>query len=348
MQILNKILYKILFGLWWIVSALPMQVHYFGSYLLYLVVRYVVRYRRKLVRRNLSECFPHLSKRQLRLVEARFYLYFTDLMVESVKFFSISKGELKRRMEFRGLERVHESLAQGRSVAAFLGHNCNWEWVSSLPLWIDPKQGRCLQLYHPLENPIMDKLVGYERERMGSTNIPMAQSIRHIMKYKKEGVPVVVGFIADQVPIWESLNYWLPFFGKDTPVMTGGERIARKMDMDCYYIHMRRKRRGHYVATFELITDTPKSLPEFAITEEYYKRLEANIKEQPAYWLLTHNRWKRTRDGYLRHVISYRRWNELENARFFDHEHPEGIPCIDCLTEEMKREMAREVNGIDE
>lgn len=329
----SQLLYYIVFGLWWIVSILPMPIHYIFSTLGYLVLRYVVRYRRALVKKNLRESFPDFSPRQLKLVEMRFYLYFVDLLVESVKFFSISKREMRYRMEFRGLERVHESLAQGRSCACFLGHNGNWEYVSSLPLWIDPKLGKCLQLYHPLENPIMDKLVGYERERMGSTNIPMAQSIRHIMKYHKEGTPVVVGFIGDQVPIWESLNYWLPFMHHDTPVMTGGERIARKMDMDCYYIHLRRRRRGRYVATFQLMTDTPKQVPEYWITEEYFRRLEKNIQEQPSYWLWSHKRWKRTRETYIQHVIRFNRLNELYAARFADHEHPEGKPCVEWAKE---------------
>lgn len=332
-QKLQDILYYILFALWWLVSILPMPILYLLSTFFFFLAYYVVRYRRKLVRKNLTESFPGKSKKQIVRIEKRFYLYFCDLMFESVKFFSIPKSELKYRMQFKGLERINESLKQGRSCAIFLGHNCNWEWISSLPLWIDKENGKCLQLYHPLENPVMDRLVGYERERMGSTNIPMAQSIRHIMKYRKEGKPVIVGFISDQVPIWESLNYWLPFFGKDTPVMTGGERIACKMDMDCYYAHARRRRRGRYEVTMELITNQPKKMPEFWITEQYYKRLEANISEQPSYWLWSHRRWKRTRENFILHNIEYGRWNELRNAYFFDKDFPKGKPCLQWAEE---------------
>jgi len=324
---IKNLAYYLLFGLWWLFSSLPLWIHYCGSIILFFLLRYVFRYRRKLVRRNLRESLPNLSERKLRIIEARFYLYCADLVAESVKFFSISKREIQRRMQFRNLEQLNDSIEHGRSIAIFLGHNCNWEWVSTLPLWLDPEKSKSLQLYHPLENPIMDRLVGYERERMGSTNVPMAQSIRHIMKYQKEGKPVIVGFIADQVPIWESLNYWLPFLGHDTPVMTGGERIARKLDMDCYYLHLRRQRRGKYIATLELMTDTPRKVPEFWITEQYYLRLEANIKQQPSYWLWTHNRWKRSRKDLIRHLADEHRWNELENLKFYDHEHPEGQPA---------------------
>ena len=324
MKILHQLLYYLAFGLWWIVSILPMPIHYLGAEILYLLVRYVMRYRRKRVRQNLAECFPELSEKQRLRIEKRFYLYFADQVVEAIKFFSISKTEMRYRMQFKGLERINQSAAEGKSMAIFLGHYCNWEWVSSLPLWLDTDKLRALQLYHPLENATMDRLMGYVRERMGSTNIPMAQSIRHIMKYRQEGKPVVVGFIADQAPIWESLNYWLPFFGKDTPVMTGGERIARKMGMDCYYLHIRRVRRGRYVAEFQLITDKVKETPEFYVTEQYYQRLEANIREQPSYWLWTHNRWKRSRQGLINHLRNENRWLELENLKFYDRQHPEG------------------------
>lgn len=330
---MKKLLYYILFGLWWLLSIIPMPILYLFSTVFYLVAYYVVRYRRKLVRKNLTECFPGKSEKQIVRIEKRFYLYFCDLMFEAIKFFSISKAEMRYRMKFHGAERVNESIHNGRSVAFFLGHNCNWEWISSIPLWIDNENSKSLQLYHPLENPIMDRLVGYERERMGSTNVPMAQSIRHIMKYRKEGKPVLVGFIADQVPIWESLNYWLPFFGKDTPVMTGGERIARKMDMDCYYINVRRRHRGRYEATFELMTDQPNKMPEFWITEEYYRRLEANISQQPSYWLWTHRRWKRTREKFFQYCIEDEHWKELHETRFFDHDHPEGKPCLEWAEE---------------
>ena len=331
MKLLHSILYHLMFGLWWLFSALPLPLHYLGANLLYLLMRYVIRYRRDVVRRNIAESFPELSPRKRRIIERRFYLFFCDYIVESIKFFSITKFELRYRMQFKGLERLHESLRQGRSCAVFLGHYGNWEWVSSLPLWVDPKLGKCLQLYHPLRNKSMDRLMGYVRERMGSTNIPMKQSLRLIMKYKKEGLPVLVGFIADQAPKWSSVGYWMPFLGHDTPVLTGAERIAQKLDMDCYFLHVRRKRRGRYEAEFQLMTDKPQEVPEYWITQEYIRRMEANIKEQPSYWLWSHERFKRTRVGYVKYMLKHGRDVIAENEKFYDNLHPEGIPIADWM-----------------
>lgn len=328
MKLLNDIIYYIAFGLRWLISLLPLGVLYLFSTPLYLLLYYVVRYRRKVVRQNLTEAFPDLSAERIREVERGFYLYFCDLLMEDLKFFSMSASEMKRRMVVKGIERVIQSAEQGKSAAFFLGHNCNWEWISSMPLWADDKV-LCMQLYHPLENKVADRLMDYVRSRFGGVNVPMKQSIRDIMKYQREGKPVIVGFIADQAPIWESLNYWLPFFGHDTPVMTGGERIARKLNMDCYYMETRRVRRGYYETEIKLMTDKPKEVPEFWITEDYYRQLEDNIRQQPSYWLWSHKRWRRTRQGYIDHLRYENRHEELSRSTFCDHSHPEGIPCLE-------------------
>lgn len=333
---MHKILYYIMFGFWWLLSVLPMVFHYLGANILYLFLRYVIRYRRNIVRENLKRAFPESSQHRRNKIERRFYLFFCDYIVEAIKFFSIPKKELRYRMEFKGLDRLHQSLREGKSCACWLGHYCNWEWISSLPLWVDPQVGKCLQLYHPLKNKAMDRLMGYVRERTGSTNIKMQESLRHIVKYQKEGVPVVVGFIADQAPKWNNINYWLPFFGIDTPVLDGAERIARKMDMDCYYIHVRRKRRGRYVAEFQLMTNDSKHMPDHWITEEYCRRLEANIKEQPSYWLWSHDRWKHSRQGHIDYERSVGNEAFLQTEKFFDHEHPEGITALDWEQQQRK------------
>ena len=73
------------------------------------------------------------------------------------------------------------------------------------------------------------------------------------------------------------------------------------------------------------MTDDAKHLPEHWITEDYCRRLEANIKEQPSYWLWSHDRWKRTRKGYLDYLRRNGKEKDIETEKFFDHEHPEGI-----------------------
>lgn len=299
-HILKQTAYYIFFGVWFVVSCLPMWLLHSVSYIMSIILFYIIRYRRDVVHENISSSFPELSSRRQWMIERRFYTHFCDLMVESVKYFSISKKDIKKRMRFKGLELIEDSLRKGRSCGVFLGHYGNWEWISSMPLWIDPQLGLCTQLYHSLENYVTDQLVLYTRRRFGGVNITMDKSLKYLVRYRNEGRPVLVGFIADQAPFWDNIYYWSDFLHHETPWFTGAERIMQKLDMDVYYLDVRRVKRGHYVAEYKRITTEPQKQEQFWLTEQYAKMLEHTIKRGPSYWLWSHRRWKRTKEEWLR------------------------------------------------
>lgn len=292
-----KIVYCLLYGLWYALSVLPMWVHYLLSDLLCVIIYRLVGYRIKVVRKNLRESFPEKSEQELRRVECQFYHWFCDYLAETVKLSTISRQQMRRRMVFKGTEQVDALLEQGRSCAIYLGHYCNWEWVTSLPLWVSPK-GQCGQIYHPLENKWFDRMSLRFRQRLGAVCIPMAETLRRLLQYREEGQPVVIGYISDQVPFWNNIHHWCQFLNHDTPVLTGTERLARKTGHAVFYLDIQRVKRGYYEATFKLITLEPKTMGEYEITDAYFRMLEASIRRAPQYWLWSHNRWKRTREEF--------------------------------------------------
>lgn len=296
---LKQTAYYILFGVWFVVSCLPMWLLHSISYIVSIILFYIIRYRRDIVHENISSSFPELSSRRQWMIERRFYMHFCDLIVESVKYFSISKKEIKKRMRFKGLELIEDSLRKGRSCGVFLGHYGNWEWISSMPLWIDPKLGTCTQLYHQLENYVTDQLILYTRRRFGGVNIEVNQSIKEMVKYRNEGRPILAGFIADQTPYWDNIYYWSDFLHHETPWFTGAERIMQKLDMDVFYLDVRRIRRGYYIAEYKLITTEPRNKEQFWLTSMYANMLEHTIKRAPSYWLWSHRRWKRSKEEWL-------------------------------------------------
>lgn len=296
---LKNIAYYILFGVWYVVSLLPMWFLHAVSSIVSIILFHVIRYRRQVVHENIKSSFPQLSPRKRWMIERRFYTHFCDLMVESVKFFSISEWNMKRRMRFKGIELLEESFRNGRSCGVYLGHYGNWEWISSMPLWVNPDLCLCTQLYHQLENYVTDQLILYTRRRFGGVNIEVNQSIKDMVRYRNEGRPILVGFIADQTPYWDNIYYWNDFLNHETPWFTGAERIMQKLDMDVYYLDVRRIRRGFYVAEYKRITTTPNSNEQFWLTDQYAKMLEHTIMRAPSYWLWSHRRWKRTKDEWL-------------------------------------------------
>lgn len=297
---MTKILYGVLIAVVYPISRLPFAVLYRISDALYVLVYHVVRYRRRLVRRNLTASFPEKSESEIKAVERQFYAWFCDYIVETIKLLTISEAEMRRRIRFTGTAMLDEYVRQGRSVAVYMGHYGNWEWVTSLALWVTP-EAKCMQVYHALENEAMDRLFRRLRSRFGHENVAVADTLRRILSHRSRKEPMIIGFIADQVPYWNNIHFWMPFLCHErTPMFTGTERIVRKYDMVAATLILSRESRGHYVAEFQLVADDAKTLPQYAVTEQAARRLEAAIREVPQYWLWSHNRWKRTYEEWLR------------------------------------------------
>jgi KDO2-lipid IV(A) lauroyltransferase len=291
--------YYILLTVWYLLSLFPLWIHYLLSDLLYLIGYKIFGYRKAVVKSNLASAFPEKSKDELLQIERGYYHFLGDYLAESVKLMTISKKSLKKRLVFKGTEVINEIVESGQSCAVYLGHYCNWEWITSLPLWVTPK-AHCGQIYHPLENQVADLIFLRLRQRMGAECIAMQDTLRKVLEYKNQNQPIVIGYISDQKPFWNNIHHWVDFLHHDTPVLTGTERIARRMNHAVFYLDVRRLRRGYYEAEFKLITREPQQMPEFKLTDIYYQMLEASIHREPEFWLWSHKRWSRTREEFNR------------------------------------------------
>ena len=292
-----RLLYYVIYSLWFLLSLLPLRIHYMLSDLLYLIIYRLIHYRVAVVRKNIQESFPEKDADEQLAIERGFYHWFCDYLAESVKLLTMSRSQMRRRMVFKGTDVVYEVVRNGQSCAVYLGHYCNWEWITSLPLWVTP-EAQCGQIYHVLENQEFDKLFLKLRQRWGAVCIPMAETLRRLIQYRQANQPVVIGYIGDQVPFWNNIHHWCQFLNHDTPVLTGTERLARQTGQAAFYLDVRRLRRGYYEAEFKLITREPKQLAEFELTDIYFRMLEESIRRDPACYLWSHNRWKRTREEF--------------------------------------------------
>ena len=286
---------KMLLPLLRLISRLPLGVLYVLADLCFPLLYYVARYRRKVVTENLNNAFPELSPRERHKIRRRFYRWFCDYVVETLKLLSISRQEMMRRMVIEGVDEMERSLKTKPFVFIFLGHYCNWEWVSSIPLWYQKEDSHGAQLYRPLKNKAFDGLFLEMRSRFGSENISKYEALRHILQLRRDGKKTCIGFISDQTPGWNSIHDWVDFLHQDTPVFTGTERIAKKVDAAIFFADIRRVRRGYYHLVLRRMTDEPKDFPDYALTEQYMRELEQIIRRQPHLWLWSHRRWKHRR-----------------------------------------------------
>ena len=249
-------LYRILFSLMRLFSRMPLAVHYLLSdYLLFPLVYYVVRYRRRLVSRQLGECFPELTPLEHRHIEHRFYHFFCDYVVETLKMGTMSHTEMRRRVEFVGIDEMQQTLSEaGKQFGFFyLGHYGNWEWMASFPMWLN-EEWQGAQIYHPLYNKEIDNFFLDQRQQYGGLCIPMKQTLRQILTARKEGQKEIIGFIADQSPKWEAMHHWTDYLNHKTSFFIGTEKIAQQVDAALYYVRVTRPRRGYYRAELVPIT----------------------------------------------------------------------------------------------
>lgn len=292
--------YHLIYGIWYLFSLIPLKVLYFLSDTLFYFFLYKCGgYRKKIVRKNLESSFPEKTTESLRKLERDFYHWFCDYFVETIKLMTIKESELKKRMTFKGVEAVEECIRDGQSCAVYLGHYCNWEWITSLPFWT-PKEAVCGQIYRPLENSIFDRLFLKLRGRFGAECIAMDEVLRKTVENRAKKRLTVIGFISDQGPNWSNIHHWCDFLNHDTPVFTGTERIARKFGQAVFYMEVSRKKRGYYEAEFKLLTRTPGEWAEHELTDRYFEKLEQTIRQNPPYWLWSHKRWKRTHEEFNR------------------------------------------------
>jgi len=292
--------------LYWL-STLQLKTLYgLSDYVLYPLVH--LFYRRKLVRKNLSLAFPDKSEAERREIERKFYHWFCDLAVETIKVHSISREEIVERFAWPNVREVEEAtIGVGKDFACcYLSHYCNWEMAVGLPFSLS-QAGMC-QIYHPLKNDAMDEWFVVNRGQFGAENIKMKDTLRRLLTLRKEakegskqlpnGQTIrgwLFGCIADQLPKRENIHLRLPFLNQDTGVFSGSERLARKLGMTVWYCHITMPSRGHYECHFSPIEVSEEELKadEFAYTRRYFALLEEQIKERPELWLWTHDRWKR-------------------------------------------------------
>lgn len=292
---------QIVYVLFYTLSLLPFRILYGMADIGYVLLYYIIRYRRGVVRKNLVTAFPEKSIDDIKTIERKFYHWFSDYFLEAIKLLSISDKELRRRFTIINSEEVEQCFQEGQDVAAILGHYCNWEWLSCVGMNLPPEREIGL-IYHPLRNKTFDYLFRKLRSHEQNSHvIPKKDILRYVVTKKREGVRNICGYISDQGPKWTNIHLWLPFLNHEyTPVFTGGERIMRKMNNAVFYVEMSRPKRGYYTATYKLITREPNTLPADDITRRFFCLLEETIRQEPAFYLWSHNRWKRTKEEFDR------------------------------------------------
>jgi KDO2-lipid IV(A) lauroyltransferase len=253
---------------------------------------------------NISLAFPEKSEEEKKKIGKKFFKHFTDMIVESLKSFSISEKEILKRYTYKNPELVNKYAKEGKSIALVSAHLANWEWSISLPLVLETK---VFGAYNKLRNETFEKTLRENREKFGvkgATTANFIKLIKHNFENKIQGAYIL---LSDQSPHIEKTFHWDTFFGVKVPVHTGAEMLAKKNNLVVINYKAKKIKRGYYETEFELITETPNEFKDYDITEKFMRLTEENVKKQPELYLWSHKRFK--------HRAKFEEWKELKVSK---------------------------------
>ena len=98
------------------ISYLPFWILYGISDFFFFILRYVVKYRYKLITENLTYAFPYKSEKEIAKIRTKFYRHLCDLIIEGVKMYSMSAEQMGKRISFIGLEQADKYVKEKKSI----------------------------------------------------------------------------------------------------------------------------------------------------------------------------------------------------------------------------------------
>lgn len=280
------------FPLLWIISILPFRIFYWFSDFIYLIVYYIIGYRKKTVKENLALALPHLTDKERLCIEKKSYHHLCDMFLEMIKTMTISAAEMNKRFVITNIELVQEYENKGKSAVLLASHYASWEWLLSMN---EKTKFKGIGVYKKIANTHFDQLIRDIRSKYNAELIETTAAIPLMAENQKNGILAIYGLASDQSPKLNRAFHWNTFMGIEVPVHTGAEMLSKKYDLNVLFVKVKKVRRGFYEATFIPITDNPRSIPDFEITNTFLREVEKQILEAPEYYFWTHKRFKHRR-----------------------------------------------------
>jgi len=273
-----------------LLSRLPLSVLYILSDILYLIARYVISYRKKVIDENLKFAFPEKSPEERKKIRNKFYRNFTDaFFAETIKMLTISEKELKKRFQLTNQDQLDSNVINGVSTIVMIGHLFNWEMAI---LGVASRRKIIAEtVYLKINNKFFNQLMLAIRTSHGGIMTEKSDFRKSMFTLRSN--PRIVHLAADQRPANKENRYQRLFLNRPAYFFEGGEFMAKKMNLPVFFAFMTKIKRGHYKIQFNQLAVPPYDSDQpHSITDEFCSRLEDNIKSQPDLYLWSHKRWK--------------------------------------------------------
>ncbi len=287
-------MYYIVYALLYLMSLLPLRVLYLLSDMACFIMYRVVKYRVNVVQSNLSIAFPEKTREERNEIARKFYRNFTDTFIESIKMISISKKEVLRRSHC-DFEHLNMLIEKGYNIHIMVGHQFNWEFANlTYAMYLKiPFIG----VYMPVANEIFNRIFLNVRQRYGTILVSVREFTAKMHQYFAN--QYILALAADQNPSNPSKAYWLHFFSKPAPFVTGPGKGAVKNNTAVVFVAFEKTKRGFYSFRAIPITENGSDHTPEELTLMYKNVLEDTIRRDPSNYLWSHRRWRHEwQEGY--------------------------------------------------
>ena len=270
--------------------ALPMPAVRAGGAMLGRLAYRIDRVHRRIALDNLAHAFPSRSDAERRALAREMFAHFGRLLLELIKFGSISREEMLRRIEVEGDDRVRQAHQQGRGVLFFTGHFGYWEIHAIAHALVLPN---IAVLARPLDNPHLEAWLEQIRTRTGNSVIYRQGAIRKVLRelIGNRGVAILI----DQHLHTPDAVY-VDFFRRPAATTSALAALALRTGAPVIPVFALPLPHGRYRLIYEHPVDPPRPDAPDAVkdfTQRCTDVLEMYVRRHPELWLWMHRRWRR-------------------------------------------------------
>lgn len=283
---MKKLEYYFFRGLIFKLSFIPFPVLYFLSDIISFILFRIIRYRRSVIRSNLTYCFTQKSLSEILEIEKKHFRHFTNITLESLKALSTNSGKLTSRYTLTNPELLNDCVDHNRDAIILASHYNNWEW-----------SGQCLGSQVPLHligyvKPLSNKHINkYLTDKRAGTNVSVISRLGAYWSLKKTMTKnIALSFVNDQYPGKSRRNKYVKFFNRRVAFHGGAEDLSNTENAKVFFLSNKKLKNGYY--SLMLVDAEDYRQAEENITQAYARFLEFEIRKEPSQWLWTHKRFK--------------------------------------------------------
>lgn len=247
---------------------------------------HVRRRDRRVARRNLETCFPHLAAHEREALLRRHFESVGLSLVEMAAGWNMPIERLRRIVEVRGVGYLEAAAARG-GVLLVAAHFTPLEIGVAI---LEDLDVRFACMYRPQRNAMMDAMIRLGRSRFAREQIPR-DNVRMLLKLLKERYAVL--YLPDQTYLGNQSEL-VPFFGELAFTNVATSKIARigNASVLTYFFRRRADDSGYIVEIGPPLQDFPTG-DAVEDTHRLVSLLERQIRLAPEQYLWIYKKFKR-------------------------------------------------------